>query len=51
MGYLLMFAYKLGELSTKTPKLSTKPVKEFYKSFKQGRSDSKGAKVYTDISL
>ena len=51
MKFLTKLAYKLGELSNKTPKLSTKPVKEFYKSFKQGRSDSKGAKVYTDISL
>jgi len=46
MKYLLKLSYKLGELSTKSPKLSTKPIKDIYNTFKQGREDSK-PKDYT----
>ena len=46
MKYLLKLSYKLGELSTKSPKLSTKPIKDIYNTFKQGRKDSK----YTDYT-
>ena len=34
-------AYKLGRLSTKSPKLSLKPIKNAYKAFKAGRDDAK----------
>lgn len=46
MKYLLKLSYKLGELSNKSPKLSTKPIKDMYNQFKQGRQDSK----YTDYT-
>ena len=46
MKYILKLAYKLGTLSNKTPKLSTKPIKDIYNTFKQGREDSK-PKDYT----
>ena len=41
MIYILKLSYKLGELSTKSPKLSTQPIKDVYNTFKQGREDSK----------
>ena len=44
--FIFKLSYKLGELSNKTPSLSLNPLKELYKSFKQGREDSK-PKDYT----
>ena len=41
MKHILKLAYKLGTLSNKTPKLSTKPFKAIINHFKQGRVDSK----------
>jgi len=41
MKFLTKLSYKLGQLSTKTPTVSTKPVKRIYNAFKQGRTDSK----------
>ena len=51
MKYMLKLAYQLGKISTVTSKLSIKPFKQLYTTFKQGRDDSKGPKVYTDINL
>jgi len=50
MGFILNIAYKLGSLSNKAPKLSTKPFKDIYNKFKEGRSDSK-PKDYTHITV
>ena len=50
MKYILKLAYKLGTLSNKTPKLSTKPFKSIINEFKQGRVDSK-PKDYTNITV
>ena len=47
MNFMCKLAYKLGELSTKTPNISTKPVKTIIKQFKQGREDS----TMTDITI
>ena len=41
MKFLLKLSYKLGQLSNKTPKLSTQPIKNMYNEFKQGRTDSR----------
>ena len=51
MKFLHKLAYKLGELTTKAPKLSTKPIKSLYNEFKQGREDSKGAKVHEPTTI
>ena len=50
MKHILKLAYKLGTLSNKTPKLSTKPFKAIINEFKQGRVDSK-PKDYTNITV
>ena len=41
LKFICKLAYKAGELSTKSPKLSTQPIKDVYNTFKQGREDSK----------
>ena len=41
MKHILKLAYKLGTLSNKAPKLSTKPFKAIINEFKPGRVDSK----------
>ena len=37
LKFICKLAYKAGELSTKSPKISTKPIKEIIRQFKLGR--------------
>lgn len=44
MKFINKLAYALGHLTTKAPKLSTKPIRSIYSHFKEGRVDGTASK-------